>query len=81
MRLRYLVDMLSTRARVIVLLFLMVIPFSGLLIYAAFDMYRVLEDHAKQATMHTAELAAANQEGLITRTRQLLESIANNSAI
>ena len=81
MRLGNLVDILSTRARVIALMLLMVIPFSGLLIYAAFDMYRVLEQHAKQETLHTAQLAAANQNGLITRTKQLLESIGNNSSI
>ena len=50
-RFGHLVESLSTRARVIALLLFMVIPFSALLIYAAFDMYRVLEEHAKQETL------------------------------
>ena len=77
----FLLDSLSTRARLIALLLFVIVPFSALLIYSTIDRYQLLHANARVQTLHLAQMAAENQIAIVARTRQLLATLANHPSI
>ncbi|MEY2952790.1 MAG: hypothetical protein RLZZ401_877 [Pseudomonadota bacterium] len=80
-RLSFLMDSLGTRARLFALLLLVIIPYSILLIYSTVDRYRLLQSNVREQTLHLAQMATNNQNELVTHTRQLLATLANNPTV
>jgi diguanylate cyclase (GGDEF)-like protein len=72
---------MSTRARIVLLLCLVVIPFSVLLIGDASERHEMLTRNIQDETLRLARLAAKNQDDSIELSRQLLETLAGDPAI
>ncbi|MBI3372649.1 MAG: GGDEF domain-containing protein [Betaproteobacteria bacterium] len=77
----FLFDALSTRARLNALLLLVIVPYTALLIYSTVDRYQLLQANVRDQTLHVAAMAAENQNQVISQTRQLLETLANNPIV
>lgn len=80
-RLWFLLDALSTRTKLVALLLLVIVPFSGLLIYSTYDRYQLLKRDAQSETLHLAQTIAESQRELIAHTFQLLEALKNEQTI
>ena len=80
-RLWSLLESLSTRLRLAILLLAIIVPFTILLTRSTIDRYDLLLDQAEDRTLLLAHAAAANQREVIARTRQLLEAISRNPKI
>jgi diguanylate cyclase (GGDEF)-like protein len=81
MRFWLLFDSLNTRARLNALLLLVIVPCAALLIYSTVDRYQLLRTNMRDQTLHLAQMAAVNQTALITHTRALLATLANNPSV
>ena len=80
-RLWFLLDALNTRTKLAALLLLVIVPYSGLLIYSTYDRYQLLKHEVQSQTLHLAQAVAESQKGIITHTLQLLEALTNNETI
>jgi diguanylate cyclase (GGDEF)-like protein len=80
-RLWFLLDSLNTRTKLVALLLLVIVPYSGLLIYSTYDRYQLLKREAQAQTLNLAQAVAESQKGLIVHTLQLLEALADDEPI
>jgi diguanylate cyclase (GGDEF)-like protein len=80
-RLWFLLDTLNTRAKLVALLLLVIIPYSSLLIYSTYDRYQLLRRDAQAETLHLAKAVAESQRELIGHTFQLLDALKNDETI
>lgn len=80
-RLWFLLDALNTRTKLVALLLLVIVPYSGLLIYSTYDRYQLLKREIQAQTLHMALAVAESQREPITQTLQLLNALADDDAI
>lgn len=76
-----LLELLNTRMRLLALLLLVIVPFTGLLGYGIMDRYRLLRSGAEYQVLHLAQAAIGGQNEIVSQTRQLLATLANNPTI
>ncbi len=65
----------SLRVRLLVFLFLTIIPGLGLTLYTGLDLRRRAIGEAQENALRLIRTAAANQQRTIDRTRQILTSL------
>jgi diguanylate cyclase (GGDEF)-like protein len=74
-------DKLGIRARVLLLLILVTVPFGALLVGNAVEQYRLLKRGVGEQTLQLARLAANNQYEVVEQSRRLLEALATDARI
>lgn len=71
----------GTRAKLMALLLLAIIPLCGLVIHSAMDRYQLLMEASSQHVRHLATVLADRHDAIVANTRSVLQAMASDEAI